>query len=75
VRYYPLNGELFFGILTRLGDAASYETVESAVMEVKGVRVRVATPQALYRLKKDTARAIDRRDAAVLRERFELRDE
>ena len=75
VRYYPLNGELFFDILTRLGDAASYETVESEVKEVKGVRVRIATPQALYRLKKDTARPIDRRDAAVLRERFKLSDE
>jgi len=44
VRYYPVNGDLFFDILTRLGDAARYETVESQVMEVEGVRVWVATP-------------------------------
>jgi len=37
--------------------------------------VRVATPAALYGLKKATARAIDRQDAAALRERFELRDD
>jgi len=53
VRYYPPNGDLFFDILTRLGDSARYETVESEVKEVEGVRVRVATPQALYRLKRD----------------------
>jgi hypothetical protein len=75
VRYYPIGGELFFDILTRLGDAARYETVESEIKEVVGVRVRIATPQALYRLKKDTVRPIDRQDAAALRERFKLRDE
>lgn len=75
VRYYPVGGELFFDILTRLGDAARYETVESEIREVEGVRVRIATPQALYRLKKDTVRAIDRQDAAALRERFKLKDD
>ncbi len=75
VRYYPVNGDLFFDILTRLGDAVKYETVESEVIEVEGVRVRAATPLALYKLKKDTVRPIDRQDAAALRERFNLRDE
>ena len=75
VRYYPVNGDLFFDILTRLGDAARYETVESQVMEVEGVRVWVATPRALYKLKKDTVRPMDRQDAAVLRERFKIKDE
>ena len=75
IRYYPVNGELFFDILARLGEAASYETIESEVIEVEGVRIIAATPQALYRLKKDTVRPIDRQDAAVLRERFQLKDE
>ncbi|MBN1566872.1 MAG: nucleotidyl transferase AbiEii/AbiGii toxin family protein [Acidobacteria bacterium] len=75
VRYYPANGDLFFDILTRLGDAAKYENVESEIKEVEGVRIRVATPNALYQLKKNTARPIDRQDAAALRERFNLGDE
>jgi hypothetical protein len=75
VRYYPANGDLFFDILTRLGETASYETVELEIIEVEGVRIRAATPQALYKMKKDTVRAIDRQDAAALRERFKLRDE
>jgi len=49
----PAERRPFFDILTRLGDSARYETVESEVKEVEGVRVRVATPQALYRLKRD----------------------
>jgi hypothetical protein len=75
VRYYPPSGELFLDILARLGDAAGYESVESEIKEVENVRVRVATPRALYRLKKNTVRAIDRQDAAALRERFKLKDD
>lgn len=74
VRYYPPSGDLFFDVMTRIGDAASFDTVEAEVKQVEGIRVRVATPAALYRLKKDTVRPLDRRDAAALRERFNLKD-
>jgi hypothetical protein len=62
-------------MLARLGDAASFETVDAETKEFEGTRVRVATPAALYRLKKGTARAIDHQDAAALRERCNLKDE
>jgi hypothetical protein len=75
VRYYPPAGDLYFDVLTRLGDAARFETTDAQVMEVEGIRVSVATPAALYRLKKGSVRPIDRQDAAALRERFGLRDE
>ena len=75
VRYYPPKGDLFFDIITRLGDVASYDTVEAEIKEVEGVRVWVATPAALYRLKRDTARPLDHQDAAALRQRFNLKDE
>ncbi len=61
--------------MTRLGEAASFETVEAEVKEVEGIRVRVATPAALYRLKRGTCRALDREDAEALRRRFDLREE
>jgi hypothetical protein len=75
VRYYPPTGDLYFDVLTRLGDAARFETVESETKEIEGARVTVATPAALYRLKKGTVRPLDRQDAAALRERFGLSDE
>ncbi len=75
VRYYPPSGDLYFDVLTRLGEAASFDTVESEIKTVAGVRVCVATPAALYRLKKGTIRPLDRQDAAALRERFNLTDE
>jgi hypothetical protein len=75
VRYYPPSGDLYFDILTRLGEAASYDTVDAETKDIEGIRVVVATPLALYRLKRGTVRAKDREDAAALRERFDLKDE
>jgi len=75
VRYYPPSGDLFLDVMTRLGEAASFETVDSEIKEIDGIRVPVATPRALYNLKKDTVRPLDRRDAAVLRDRFDLKDD
>lgn len=75
VRYYPPSGDLYLDVMTRLGEMASYDTVDAEVKELDGIRVRVATPRALYLLKKDTVRAKDRDDAAALKQRFALEDE
>ena len=75
VRYYPPSGDLYFDILTRLGEVASFETVEAETREIEDARVSVATPLALYRLKKGTVRPKDHQDAAALRERFNLKDD
>lgn len=75
VRYYPPSGDLYFDVMTRLGEMASFETVEAETKQVDDVMVHVATPQALYRLKRGTVRPIDHQDAAALRQRFGLKDE
>ena len=75
VRYYPPSGDLYFDVMTRLGEAASFETVAQENKVVEGIRVRVATPAALYRLKQGTVRPLDRQDAEALRRRFDFREE
>ena len=75
IRFYPMNGDLFFDIMTRLGDAASFDTVESEEKSIQGIRISVATPKALYDLKRSTLRPLDHQDAAALRERFGLKDD
>ena len=72
VRYVPPTGDLYFDVLTRI---ATFETIDVEVKEVDGTRVQVATPAALYRLKKGTVRSQDQVDAAALRERFSLKEE
>ena len=56
VRYFPPTGDVYFDVLTRLGEVANFETVDAEIKEVQGTRVRVATPLALYRMKKGTIR-------------------
>lgn len=75
VRYFPPTGDLYFDILTRLGESASFETVDAEIKEIQGTKIRVATPMALYRMKKGTIRAQDRADATMLQQRFNLKDE
>lgn len=75
VRYVPPTGDLYFDVLTRLGEIATFETIDAEVKEVNGTQVQVATPMALYRLKKGTVRSQDHADAAALRERFDFGEE
>ena len=75
IRYYPPTGDLYFDILTRLGESARFENVETEIREIEGTHVRIATPTALYRMKKGTIREKDRLDAAALREHFDLHNE
>ena len=41
---------------------------------MEGIRVRVATPSMLWRMKKDTVRPIDKMDAQRIREVFDVED-
>lgn len=54
-------------ILARLGERFTFDDIESEVVMVEGVRVFVATPRMLYRMKKDTVPAAgsDRRRSAA----------
>ena len=76
VRYYPPTGDLYFDVMIRLGTAGSrYESIAAEVKEVAGVPIRVASPLALYRLKRDTVRPLDRQDATMLQQAFDLKDD
>lgn len=74
VRYYPPEGDLFLDILTRIGEFATYDSLEFREVESDGVKIRLATPRTLYWLKKGTVREIDHIDAERLREEFRLDD-
>ena len=74
VRYVPPDGEIYLDIVARFGTAFAFDDIESQPMEVGSVVARVATPRALYRMKRDTVREIDRADARALRARFDRGD-
>lgn len=75
VEYTPPHGEYSLDILARLGEAFRYEELEAAEIVVDGVRIRVATPRMLYRMKRGTVRPQDHLDAEAIRQRFGLTEE
>lgn len=74
VRYWPPHG-FGFDILTRLGEAFAFDSLEIEEKRVGNVTVRVVTPRTLWQMKKDTIRPIDRIDAERLASRFGFEDQ
>jgi hypothetical protein len=75
VEYIPPHGRYSIDILARLGEAFRYEDLEFEELLLDGIRIRVATPTMLYRMKKDTVRPQDRLDAETIRREFGLEEE
>jgi len=67
VEYVPPHALYSLDILARLGEAFQFEDLEAEELVLEGVRVLVATPRTLYRMKKATVRPQDRIDAAAIR--------
>jgi hypothetical protein len=60
--------DFYIDIVARIGEIFHYEDLQYEVREVEGVPVRIATPETLFRMKKDTVRPEDKRDAWFLAE-------
>ena len=67
IRYGTPNG-FHIDIMARLGEAATYENLEYEIMEIQGQKIRVATAEALLKLKEGTIRPEDKGDALFLKE-------
>lgn len=74
VQYVPPQGSFHLDLLTRLGEAFRFEDLESRRVDFDGLEVSVATPETLYRMKRDTVRLQDRADAERIRQRFGLEE-
>jgi hypothetical protein len=67
IRYGSPKG-FYIDILSRLGDVATYYDLEYEVIDFQGIKIKIATLETLYRLKKDTVRPEDKIDAIFLEE-------
>lgn len=70
IQYVPPDGVFHIDILTRLGEAYTFDALESQRLPFAGLMVPVVTARTLYRMKRDTVRLKDRADAEALRRRF-----
>jgi hypothetical protein len=74
IQYVPPSGRFHIDILSRLGEAFAFEDIECEDRLVEGIRVPVATPRMLFRMKKDTVRPQDHADADRLRRQFKIEE-
>lgn len=75
IRYGPPDDDFYVDLLARLGTAVRYEDLDFTEVDVDGVPVRLATPETLVRMKRDTVRPIDEDDVARLRDHFQLEED
>ncbi len=74
VRYGTPDG-FAIDLVSRIGEAFTFDDIEVDRQVIDGVQIRLATPRMLYRMKKNTVRPIDHADAADLKAKFDLADE
>jgi hypothetical protein len=74
IRYNSPDGSLQIDILSRLDQTFVFADIQFEEKLYEGVPVRVATPEMLYRMKKDTLRLQDRADAEALRAVFGIKE-
>ena len=67
IRYGTPDG-FYIDILARLGEAFTYSDLELEVIDFQGIKIRIATAETLFRLKKDTIRPEDKIDAMFLKD-------
>jgi hypothetical protein len=75
IRYVSPDGRLTVDLLARLGERFAFDDLEAERFDLDGVGVRLATPKTLWRMKRDTTRAVDADDAARLETAFGLRED
>jgi hypothetical protein len=61
-------------ILSRLGTGFGFDDLRGSSHVYGDVEVRVATPETLYAMKRDTIRLQDKADAQKLKDKFGLKD-
>ena len=66
IRYGTPNG-FYLDIIGKLGEMVKYEDLKYEIKNINGVNVKIAAPETLYTLKKDTIREKDKIDAQFLK--------
>ena len=58
-------------IMARVGELATFEDLEYETIDYQGIKIKIAKPESLFRLKKDSIRDKDRIDTIFLKKLIE----
>lgn len=67
IRYGSDEG-FYIDVLSRIGTTFNFEDLKFDVMDIQGHKIKIATPETLYKLKEKTFRAIDQSDLLFLKD-------
>lgn len=70
IRYGTQTG-FYLDIMAGIGTVADYNSIAFKELKIDNVPVKIATPEALFKLKESTIRPQDKRDALFLKELIE----
>ncbi|OGP64349.1 MAG: hypothetical protein A3K22_00520 [Deltaproteobacteria bacterium RBG_16_42_7] len=73
IRYGTQDG-FCIDILIKIGDVFTYRDLEYNTIKFEGHKIKVASIETLYKLKKDTTRPIDKTDTFFLEELMRTRE-
>ncbi len=71
---YGAPDDFHIDIISRIGEAFSFEDIEYEELELEGTRIKIAKPDILYRMKKNTMREKDKVDLLFLKKLKEYLD-
>lgn len=71
---YGIPGGFYIDIMGQIGTAFSFDDLIYEIIDHKGTAIKIATPETLYKLKKDTLRDQDKWDAGFLSELIKKRN-
>ena len=71
---YGTPGGFYIDIMARLGEVATFDDLEYEIINYEGTQIKIATPETLYKLKKDTIRDKDKMDAIFLKALIQARE-
>jgi hypothetical protein len=74
IQYIPPEGGFHIDLLTRLGEAFTFASLEAVRIPFEDLMISVVSPAMLHRMKRDTVPLKDKADAELLRRRFDLKD-
>lgn len=74
IQYGPPEVDYTIDIVSRLGDAFTFDDLEVVQVQAAGATMSVVSPATLFRMKRNTVRLRDRDDAERLRQRFDFEE-
>lgn len=72
IRYGTPN-DFYIDLIGRIGEFTVYEDLKYDCIEVHNIKVRIATTETLFKLKKDTIRDKDKMDARFLKKLIKIK--